>query len=220
MANIDLPNIGDKLEIYDCSRNSSRIYISQLFDIINDETLLISGPIHNKMLVPFYENNLIEVVYYKKNKGKFSFEAKILKVIKKGMYRIKVKRTTKIRKIQQRNYYRLSCRIPITKIHNINEDSLDKAIREECIVDDISGGGIGIFCNFPHDNGETVDIQIDFQGLNLNITGKIIRITDSKNRDYKFNIGVKFEDLDDNDRDKIISFIFKEQRKLRKKGLI
>ncbi len=220
MLSNDLPNIGDKIELYDYSGNINNKYLSQLFDIIDDKTLIISGPIHNKVLVPFHRNDFIEVVYFKKNKGRYSFGAMISKVIQKEMYKIRIKRTTKIRKIQQRNFYRLACRIPTIKIHHICEDNLEKDIREECFISDISGGGIGVFCNYPHDSGDFVDIQIDSQGLKICIKGEIIRISDSKNQKYKFNIGVRFVDLKDNDRDKIVSFIFEEQTKLRKKGLI
>jgi len=50
--------------------------------------------------------------------------------------------------------------------------------------------------------------------------GRVVRLTeyDSKNDVYKYEIGVKFEKIEERDRERIIGYIFQEQRRLIKKG--
>ncbi len=220
MINKYLPNVGDKLELHDLSRAKGKMPISQMLDIFDDKTYLISGPIENKNLVPLYKDNILEVVYYKENKGKFFFQATILEVKSKGIYRIKIRRTTRIKKIQQRNFYRLSCNLPATKEHLLNEGNEERCINEECVTENISGGGIGVLCNYSHNVGDVVNVAINSDGIILNTKGEVVRILKSNNHDYKYTIGVKFLEIDDSKREEIIKFIFREQRKLRKKGLM
>lgn len=220
MTNNFLPNVGGKLEIHDLSRTKGKLTISQMLDIIDDNIYVISGPIENKNLVPLYRNNMIEVVYLKENEGKFFFQAQILEVKNKGLYKIKIKRTTRIKKIQQRNFYRLSCRLPASKNHLLKEDNEERTIEEKCFIENISGGGIGVSCNFTHNIGDIVNIDIDSDGIILSIKGEVVRILKSSKQEYKHAIGINFSIIDDADREKIIKFIFKQQRKLRKKGLM
>lgn len=220
MTNQYLPDIGDKLQLYDLSRSKGKTTISQMLDIIDDKTYIISGPLENKNLVPLFKNNILEVAYFKKDRGKFFFQATILDVKNKGFYKVKIKRTTRIKKIQQRNYFRLSSNLPATKDHLLKEGKEERTIKEECTTENISGGGIGVLCNFSHTIGDLVSIQIDSDGIVLSTNGEVVRILNSKNHEYKYSIGVKFLDMDDSDREKIIKFNFRQQRKLREKGLI
>ncbi len=220
MANKYLPDIGDKLQLYDLSRSKGKTTISQMLDIIDDKTYIISGPLENKNLVPLYKNNILEVAYFKKDRGKFFFQATISEVKNKGFYKVKIKRTTRIKKVQQRNYFRLSCNITVTKDHVLKESSEERAIKEECVTENISGGGIGILCNYSHAIGDLVNVRIDSDGIVLNTSGEVVRILKSNNHEYKYSIGVKFLEMDDSAREEIIKFIFRQQRKLRKKGLM
>lgn len=220
MTNKYLPDIGEKLLLHDLSRSKGKTSVSQMLDIIDDKTYIISGPLENKNVVPLYKNNLLEVAYFKKDRGKFFFQATILEVKSKGFYKVKVKRTSRIKKIQQRNYFRLSCNLSAVKEHILNEGNEERTINEECITENLSGGGIGVLCNFSHTIGDLVNIQIDSDGIVLSTRGEVIRIVKSSNHEYKYSIGVKFLEMDDSDREEIIKFIFQQQRKLRKKGLI
>ncbi|MTI48011.1 flagellar brake protein [Sporosalibacterium faouarense] len=217
----DLPNIGDRLELYNITRSrEKKKYISQMLDIIDERNYTISGPLKNRNIVPFYINNIIEVAYYKENKGKYFFEAIVKKVINKNMYKLVVEKTSKIRKIQQRNFYRLDYSLPALKIYKITKDGIEKEIKEECSTENISGGGIGLLSNYSHDKGDLVELKLELDRFVITIHGKIVRIDNANNPQYKYTLGVKFSEIDDTDRERIIKFIFNQQRKLRKKGLI
>lgn len=221
MTKGDLPEIGDKLELFNLSRTKEKTrLLSQMLDIIDENNFMISGPIKNRTIVPFYKDNLVEIAYYKENKGKFFFKGEVIQVTNHKIYELKIKKISPIKKIQQRNFYRLSYMMPIIKTHKVRQNDSYKDIKEDCVTDDISGGGMGILCNYLHNKEEQVNIEIESENLKLSIEGIVVRIDKSSNTDYDYTVGVEFPELSSGERDKIIKFIFNQQRKLRKKGLI
>lgn len=221
MPSKDLPSIGDKLELYNLSRSKEmNRYISQLLDIVDEKNFVISGPIKNRDIVPLYKNSVVEISYYKENRGKFFFEGIVKKSIDGAIYKLVIERTSELKKIQLRNFYRLTHSMSVVKIHKLKQGDIEKDIIEECITEDISGGGIGLLCNYCHDIDDSVELLMDLEKTTISIKGKVIRIDTCKNPEYAYTIGVKLFDLEDDHRELIIKFIFNQQRKLRKKGLI
>lgn len=216
----EYPVIGDKIEIRETKTKTKNKYVSQILDIIDDNIYIISGPIQKSALVPLHVGSLIEITYFRADKGRFIFKAKIIEREYENIYKLKIEKISCITKLQERNYYRLSVKLNVQKRHNTVIDNHKKEVIENCIAKDISGGGIRIFCNYQHTVKDLVKLDIAISDFNITVTGIVTRVQEIENDNYKFALGIKFTEIEDKDRERLIKYIFEQQRKLRKKGLI
>ncbi|WP_069649589.1 flagellar brake protein [Caloranaerobacter ferrireducens] len=216
----EYPAIGDKIEIREAKTKTNNKYASQILDIIDDNIYIISGPIQKSALIPLHVGSLIEITYFREDKGRFVFKAKIIEREYKNIYKLKIEKISCTTKLQERNYYRLSVKLDVQKIYNLKLDDNNKEVIESCIAKDISGGGIRVFCNFKHSVGDIVKLNISITDFSITALGTVVRIQEIENDNFKFSLGVKFTEIEDEDRERLIRYIFEQQRKLRKKGLI
>ena len=83
---------------------------------------------------------------------------------------------------------------------------------------DIGGAGMKMAVDSPVDVGELVHIQLVLSRMPMmmvDVYGEVVRVdTPSGGGTGFFYLGIKFSDLDINTREKIISSIFQQQRKL------
>ncbi|GAB6144568.1 PilZ domain-containing protein [Desulfocicer niacini] len=83
---------------------------------------------------------------------------------------------------------------------------------------DIGGAGMKMAVDSPVDVGELVHIQLVLSRMPMmmvDVYGEVVRVdTPSGGGSGFFYLGIKFSDLDINTREKIISSIFQQQRKL------
>jgi len=82
---------------------------------------------------------------------------------------------------------------------------------------DIGGGGMKMAVDSPVDVGELVHIQLVLSRMPrmaVDVYGEVVRVdVPSEARGGFFYLGIKFSDLDINTREKIISSVFKQQRR-------
>lgn len=209
--------IGDKIEIVMNFRSKSKIknpaaLISQIEDV-QDGLIFISMPVLYGEAVHLKKDSNIKVIIYKEDKGIFSFIGEVVSRIQRNIVMYGVKPLSKFEKEQRRFYFRLSTRSKITI------KSRDRDFVETCYTKDISGGGVRIACSNEFNKNEKVICFINIDGEIVNVTGEIVR-KEKNFYDNSNELGINFIEITDNDRNKIVSYIFKEQRLLRKKGLI
>lgn len=84
---------------------------------------------------------------------------------------------------------------------------------------DLGGGGIMFGSPIAFEEGDKVDITLEFpeQGK-IKAIGQILRCTVRPNGEYKNSL--RFTRIAESDRDRIIQFIFQRQLELRRKGLM
>lgn len=209
-----LPSIGNIIQV----RYRDKEYSSRLIDIV-DGRFIILGPMEKGTFIPIAKNSKMKIIYIIEEKGRFLFDCVVKERSKDPVYKLEVEKINEIVRIQEREYYRLPLKVPIKKSHSSKREDIDE-ITEECEADDISGGGLGILTNYKHNVGDVVDLKILDNEIDIDVSGKVLRLDSTKNSNYKYSAGIAFFDMNAEKRDKIIKFIFKQQRKLRKKGLI
>ncbi|KPU28197.1 hypothetical protein TR13x_02350 [Caloranaerobacter sp. TR13] len=214
------PVIGDKIEIRETNTKTNNKYASQILDIIDENIYIISGPIQKSALIPLHVGSLIEITYFREDKGRFIFKARIIEREYKKIYKLKIEKISCITKLQERNYYRLSVKLDVQKKYNLKLDDNEKEVVENCIVKDISGGGIRVLCNFKHSVGDLIKLQVSISDFSIIALGTVVRVHEIENNNFKFSLGIKFIEIEDEDRERLIKYIFEQQRRLRKKGLI
>ena len=83
---------------------------------------------------------------------------------------------------------------------------------------DFSGGGLMMISEFAVSEGDEIFLAIDVPGLSLEVAARVVRSYSFESGDKKVQqVGVQFVGLDENEQDKIISFIFREQRRQRQR---
>lgn len=208
-------DIGARIEIARSISKTNRYYPSQVLNI-TEKTLIISGPIYKQNLVMMHEGENIRVSYTVKDRGRYTFDATILKSSYKDIYKLEIKKTSDIRRDQRRGFYRFEISIPVIKESIVK----NKVEVERCKTKDISGSGLNLYSNFEHRVGDVIKCKFKVNTHNIDNRCKVVRIEESDNPNYKYSLGVSFIKLAEFDRDNIIKFIFLEERLLREKELI
>lgn len=213
-------SLGHKINIKRIKSKANGVYPSQILDILDDEIIIVSGPLHKRDIVLLNKDEIVEVSYIIEDKGKYSFRAKVLDRDNSKIYRLKLKRISDVNRVQLRGFYRLEVDVPVKKEFVIEEDGKRRIIEENCRSQNISGGGIKLYSNYEHKIDDQVLCSFSIDNHQIVAMGEVVRIEEVDIFYYKYGIGVKFVELNEEDRDRIISFIFQKQRELRNKGLI
>lgn len=209
--------IGEKLEIEPIRSKKNTVLTStitsQLIDK-KDKKLYISNPIKRGISYPLYRGQQIKIIFYRDEKGIYSFLGEVIQRIDIKFPIYIVKPLSFEEKIQRRFYYRLRILTKVL-IKNLNENTW-----VEGLTKDLSGGGLKIVTNKIFKLGEKVECIISLdENERVDVVGEVVR----EARDFttnEYEIGIKFIDISETARNEIIAFIFKKQRELRQKGLI
>lgn len=213
--------VGDRIEILKKQGDERVSYPSQVLDILGDNKYMISGPIQKGAIVSLYIGEVIEIAYIRENKGRYNFKAKVFNRDPKGVYTLNVEKIGKIKRIQQRNFYRFNINLPVKKSYKFMVGNKTKNIEEKCLTKDISGNGMKLMCNFRHSVGDRIECSFKLNDILIITDAEVIRVEDFTNSsDFECSIGVKFLDIEKENRESIVKFIFKEERILREKGMI
>lgn len=213
-----LLNIGDNIEIEIDKGNSFLNMKSNVVKVISDTVIAVSAPIHNGKIYPVAIGSNINIVFNKESKGRFYFMGEVTDRQKRdNITLLIVQKNSDIRHFQRRDFYRLNILLNID-IHIIENGALVKTI--PAISKDISGGGIRIITKEKLEKHTSVKCSIVLDGELIEPIGKIIRCNPVPESIIKYDVGISFAAIDKKTRSKIISFVFKNQRKIIKKGLI
>ena len=175
-----------------------------------------------------------EVVIYN-NKGLFSCIGQVVSRSKVDtIYLVELSLVTKLKKNQRREFYRLECLIDLnyciinhevydaTKTKEITyfADLCSKKVKEKAIIIDISGGGIRFAASYLLGEKTYVYLEFNLGSIPIKVLGEVIYSSFMKHRDDIYEIRVKFVDITSDVRERIIRYIFEEERKIRqlKKG--
>lgn len=187
-------------------------YASKIDDISADGTLLVETPIHNGHYVPIRIGAKLTVVFFNKN-GLFTFDCIVVNRFLGNVPFIQLKIITDIKKLQRRQYFRLEKIIEFKFKISENDE-----VVESGIIKDISGGGFKAKVKKKLQEGTIILCYIklsdDFEEIVQKC--KVIRCNFIEDG---YEIAVQYADIEDRLREKIISFIFNEQRKLKRREL-
>lgn len=223
-----------KNQLKDEKSIESKLFISQIYDILDEEQLRIAMPIVEGRVIPLPLNARYDVCFFTSG-GLYRSRVVITDRYKEdGLYILVVELVSELKKYQRRQYFRLECTLDIQyciledaeaekfqeEPELIQEMVEDKRFRE-AIVLDISGGGI----RFVSDEKLKQEAKL-LLNLNIaaetgnNLCGVMARILSSNriiNKDNMYEQRVEYIDISGLTREMIIKFIFEQERRLRKK---
>ncbi len=114
----------------------------------------------------------------------------------------------------------------ILSMLSINEPQ-QKTLTPELLLNqgrgnNISASGISIFTPKPATNGHIIHMNINvckFPKVQIDAYGLIVRVTSiQENNIQMYNLGIKFIDLDEKNREKIVAYVFSKQREALRSG--
>lgn len=208
--------IGQKISIQREVDNNAE-YASQVVDIIEEDKLKVLVPMHKSVFISLYKDSYIDIKYYIPNRGRYSFRA-VVKERLSNNFDVIVQRVGEVKKVQERSHYRLQIELNLIKEYCSLESS--ELEIEKVITRDLSGNGMMVLCNQKHKLNEIVRCSIEHSDIDADVKGKIVRINELENSKYKYALGIEFVDIGRKTKEDIVKFIFKQQREMRKKGLI
>ncbi len=212
--------IGMKLDIELNGENEKgKFYPSKVLEIIEPDELIIGGPMKKSQLVLLHKGEAIKVYYNVENRGKYSFDAEIISREYKRIYILRTKRTSNVRRIQLRDYFRLPVTLDVEKRFTLKGQNKE-TITELCEAKDLSGGGMKLYCKYEHVVGDEIQWKFKLNDNVLEGKATVIRVEEIDSFNYKYSLGVSFTEISDKDREAIIKYIFEQQIILRIKGLI
>jgi c-di-GMP-binding flagellar brake protein YcgR len=222
-----------------------KLFKSQILDFSGEDTAIISMPIEKGRVIPLFVGDKYNIRFFTK-KGLFQCKSIITERSNvNNIYTLTVQFISELEKYQRRQFYRLECVLDtsytilseneidiLDKIKN-NEyeddkeklelqntfDSIDKKWLNGTIVD-ISGGGARVVSEFCHEHGDWIHMKINFSSYGLRntlIKALIITSEHMVNRQGFFEHRIEFKDLQKEERESIIKYIFEEERRRRKK---
>lgn len=222
---------GTKLELElldDAGERIEPVLVSEFEWYEDNNEAIIAAPIHGGNIYPLHIGARL-FAYFLKSRGKeinlYRFEA-VVKGREKhdNLHFIKVEMIGDIEKVQRRRFFRLECSLPVKYRLRVSpeNDKNNKAPFLETIACNLSGGGIGLLLEEKLEAGSYIECRIfNDIGTEISFIGQIIRCVKNEiESKFKYRAGIAFVKIDYKDREAIVRYIFKQQRKLLKKGLI
>ncbi len=223
--------VGTRLELEILDEDGLRtapVMISK-FEGVEDETnAIIAAPIFQGKIYPVPLDSELDV-YFTDKRGisskRFKFRAKVKdRQTVENLQYLKLKLTGKITTVQRRKYFRLEY---FMQVEYRVVDSLDPQDNEhipfkKALTNNLSGGGIGIMLDEKLDIGSIVEciIKTD-ESKQVRFFGCVKRYEEKETKGrLKYIIGIAYIRINDKDKEAVIKFIFNEQRKMRRRGLV
>jgi c-di-GMP-binding flagellar brake protein YcgR len=219
--------LGTKLELelnYSADSGNKILLISEFEWAEDNDEAIIAVPIREGKYYPL-DIGMTVTVYFNHNCDFYRFSADVLgRIVKEKLPLIKIRVNSDFERIQRRQFFRFNCIIPVkyrivafSGNSKINESPLTNAVTR-----DLSGGGLCLAVREKIETNKIVECDLFItEGKVINFLGKVLRLSDHEEKGiYKYEAGIEYIKIDDKCRESIIGYIFQEQRKLIKKGLV
>lgn len=188
-------------------------YKSNLQDV-TESYILIDIPVNNGIYLTMNDNDEIEAEHYVDGGSYYKFNCRVLGRTREGKLNLyKLSKPYNISKIQRRNYVRVDMvEYAFYKLQNDNGEVWKKGI-----ILDLSGGGMKIKIEEKLSLRDRVTVNIFIaENEKVQIVGEVVRVEKSNTGEYI--CGLKFKEISERTRDKIIQKVFEQMRKQR--GLV
>ena len=208
-----------------------KTYKSSVYDILDEGRLEIVMPKDQTKLVLLPVDGEYDVCFYTHG-GMYRADVKIIEIQKiNGIYVLVTDMISNLHKYQRREYYRFNCIIEMMaremtkKETDIYAEGLAELLPQSDmirgVIVDISGGGARFVSRQLFRESSMILMRFELPILDMEksflLVGRVIYSSEIVNRANEFENRVKFELIDSVTREKIIRYIFNEERKNRKK---
>jgi len=188
------------------------IYDSRVEDIEGD-ILHVSMPTEKGVTVPLKPNTRLHISYVM-DRGRLSFKSQVTDRYMDPIPMLKIVRPDVLFREELRSFFRVDTRIPVKILVDVDEgEAITQKLFEAKILD-LSGGGCRVFTEAPIKRGDV--FEVFFQGSMEKLDSVKVEARRISKREEHLEIGSEFYDISQNERDKVIKYVFKRQVEMRK----
>lgn len=201
---------------------------ASLIQEVNNDDIYVTIPLNEEGRKLLDIGDEVEVIYYDKRRV-YGFITKIVGRKKDNIPLYKIAKPVEIYKIQRRQFVRIEFTngVEYVQYHvneNIDKSNLEKLYNEMKVKGeiksgftvDLSGGGARLRTSQPLELNKKLILSIDLPSFHLILIGKVLRVQkELHNNKIIYHNGIEFINISENDKEKIIEFIFVRMRELR-----
>ena len=217
------------------SNDNQGSYLSVIYDVNSDDSIDINMPTELGKLQILPKNIHYEFEFTMRQ-GIYKADGRVVEHLKKGhVYLVRVRLSSPLKKFQRREYFRMECLLPvmflgldelaasyqtIQEIKGYLDYCNEMKVRGIGTMLDISGGGAR-FVSSNSLEGITfllMQFTIEHEGKQKEIetVARMVR-SEKMPDDNKFVHRIQFEYKDRRTKETIISYVFEEERRIRKR---
>lgn len=214
------------------SQEVKKTYRTKVFDVLSEDQLEIMMPIEKGKVILLPVDGQFDLCFYTM-KGLYQCYARILDRYKSNnVYIVVVELTSNLRKHQRREYYRLGCAIGM-EFRELNEAEIAAVAQDRFlpmpglplkkgVIADISGGGMRFVADCSLSAGAmiycTYALQSKGREKQYGLAAKVLRSQELGDRPGAYENRIQYVNIDVDEREEIIKYIFEEERKQRHKA--
>lgn len=187
---------------------------------LSEERMVVIVPVKGSSRVAMDHGQKVKVIYTDSS-AVYVFFTTVVSLDNDDAETVTLGKPYDMRKIQRRNFVRLDTRVKVLFCRLDNRFER-KGSPGEGVSVDISGGGMMFMCDEVLSSGDVLDAEVFLgQSEKVRAIGRVVRFTENPPKTkMKYSVGFEFTVIEESERDKIIRFIFNQQRELRRKGLL
>lgn len=223
--------IGDKVDMellidghLETDDDRRRVLSCRVMDLPGFNLVRITMPFYEGRIVPLAVGDQYMMNVYAQ-KGIYGSRFVVVQRMKEGnVFLVDMEIQEPLKKVQRREFFRHNCRIPasysmmtLDDIAPFSLEELEDMDWKKGVLLDISGGGVKMVSEYRENIHLLVLLRfpITVDGVTEEIIqyGRLIASTPNKNNKILFEQRIEFEHIGDKEREKIIRFIFDEERK-------
>lgn len=185
----------------------------------NEDSIAISLPVKDGIYITPMRGEKLELLYYA-DLHVYKFDAVVTgRTIENAVPLIILGEFQNIERVQRRQFVRVSTSFNIKFVRKAKDksgeitDNKDQASYKGILLD-ISGGGFRLGTTEKLSLKEIIEADIPIENDRIKVLGEIVRV--EKQQDNMYYCGIRYINIDERTRDKIIQFIFTLMRKQRK----
>ena len=210
---------GDRLEISQVSDTGARkVYIS-VVEEITDAQLTAHMPIEYGKLVRLDQSAVYSVLFFT-DKGMLQFSAAIAEYLKTdGFSLMKLDLVSEGERMQRRSFFRLNCVMPFkfAEIKNGTEENPGE-YPYEGVIKDIGGGGVRFVTNNEISESASLGCALVIENEAIVSQGKVLHKQHFPKSVYAYQYRVQFLGMNHYDQERIVQYVYNEQRKIVKRA--
>lgn len=202
--------------------------VSNLEVIESKRDALISIPMSEGLFHPLPRGTRFEAYFILKldvyRVELYSFRGMVTgKVKEDNVLLLRIHADGVIKKVQRREFYRAQCSLDIMYyiLDDFKGDVNEEPEFVKTITRNLSGGGVCMLLKDKIPVWSMIECILCLEERKIRFKGKVVRTGMRESEGiFDYEAGISFEDIDDSDREEIVKFVFREQRRMRRKGLI
>ncbi len=231
--------IGNKIELVSIEQvikneKNKKVYVSKVYDILQDNILQVAMPIYEGKIVPLELGGKFTACFYT-DRGLLQSNVIVSSRYKSGnLFYLEITLLSEPEKVQRREFYRHNCLID-AKIRVVSDDEFTTGQLEDITLTeddlswkdakilDLSGGGARIVQLDNMDRDEVIKLKFEAStptdNFSFSLFARVLACTQLANKAGLYELRMEFMKIKQEERDKIVKYIFDTERLARAKEL-